>query len=49
MAPGPAGLEEAMLALTVQAGACFPSPSDGESGRTAVNRTRFKKNGEIEI
>lgn len=43
MAPWPAGLGEAMLALTVQAGAYFPSPSDGKNERTAVNGTRFKK------
>lgn len=43
MAPRPAGLGEAMLALTAQAGAFFPSPSDGESERTAVNGTRFIK------
>lgn len=41
MAPWPAGLGEAMLALTVQAGACFPSPSDVENEGTAVNGTSF--------
>lgn len=45
MAPLPAGSGGAALALIVQAGVCFPSPSDGESEGTAVSRARLKNRG----